>query len=117
MWDLNHHYLLERQHSRHRQGHKLLDCVDDNFLIQKVIRKPMWGDALLDFIFTNKKEMVEDVSVGSSLGCSDNEMMMMMIRILRRGNKANSKIITLALRAQILTCSGTCSEEAHGSLS
>lgn len=42
-----------------------------------------------------KKGLVWNVRFGSSLACGNNEM---MIKVLRGGNKANSKIITIAFR-------------------
>lgn len=51
---------------------------------------------MLDFILINKKGLLGNISFGGSLGCSDNKMM--KIRVPRRQNKAESKIITLAFR-------------------
>lgn len=51
---------------------------------------------MLNFILINKKGLLGNISFGGSLGCSDNKMM--KIRVPRRENKADSKIITLAFR-------------------
>lgn len=72
MGDFNHHHLLERHHSRHRQGCEFLECTDDSFMMQ-VTRTPVRGAALQDFIL--KKELVGSIRVGNLLDCSDNEMM------------------------------------------
>ena len=52
--------------------------------------------ALLDLILTSKEGLVRIVKVKGSLGCSDHEIM--EFRILREGNQAKSRIITLDFR-------------------
>lgn len=47
----------------------------------------------MDLILANKEELVGDVKVGGSLGCSDHEVV--EFKILRVGKKIKSSIITL----------------------
>lgn len=49
---------------------KFLSSLADNFICQKVEKKTR-GSAILDLILTNKEEMVEEVRVAGTLGCSD----------------------------------------------
>lgn len=57
-----------------------------------MIKEPVRGNILLNFIFINKKVLVRHEKTGSSLGCSYHKM---VFTILREGNKANSKISVL----------------------
>ena len=52
--------------------------------------KLMREDALLDLMLTNKEELVWNVKFGGSLDCTDYEVV--KFRILREGNKANSRM-------------------------
>jgi len=71
----------------HKQSRHLLDCVDDNFLLQ-VIEKPTRRSAMLDVVLTNKEEVVGNVKLKASLGCSDHEMV--EFRILRAVRRVHS---------------------------
>ncbi|KAF1481499.1 hypothetical protein FQV18_0000386, partial [Eudyptula minor novaehollandiae] len=53
-----------------RQSRRFLEYVEDNFLGQEPTRK----GALLDMVFINKEELVMDVKIKGSLGCSDQEI-------------------------------------------
>ncbi|GAB0186388.1 hypothetical protein GRJ2_001104100 [Grus japonensis] len=53
-----------------RATRRLLECIEDNFLSQ-VIDNPTRGDAILDLLVTNASELISDVKIGGSLGCSD----------------------------------------------
>ena len=55
----------------------------------------MWTCALLDLILTNTEELLGNVRVRDSLGCSDHEMV--EFRILKGQNRAKSKTITMGL--------------------
>ncbi|GAB0206404.1 hypothetical protein GRJ2_003106000 [Grus japonensis] len=70
----------------------LLQCIDDNFLLQ-VIEEPMRRGAMLDLVLTNKEGLVGDVKFKGSLGCSDHEMV--EFKILRAARRAHSKLTTL----------------------
>lgn len=84
MWDLNHHYCLER-HNKHRQGHKFPTTSNTEVNM---------GSTLLDFMLINKKGLAGNIRFVSILVCGNNKMI--KIRVLRRRNKAKRKFITLA---------------------
>lgn len=48
---------------------KFLECIDDNFLAS-VTEETNMG-TLLDLVLTGKEELVRDMKVRGSLGCSD----------------------------------------------
>lgn len=52
------------------------------------------GGVRLGFVITNKGELVGNVKVRNIFGCNDHEIV--EFRILREGNKANSRIAILA---------------------
>lgn len=54
------------------------------------------GGVRLDFIITNKGELVGNVKVRNTLGCSDYQIV--EFRILREGNKANGRITIAGTR-------------------
>ncbi|KAK4829571.1 hypothetical protein QYF61_005240 [Mycteria americana] len=56
-----------------RQSRRLLACIDDNFFSQ-VIDNPTRGDAILDLMVTNPSELIDDIKIGGSLGCSDHAL-------------------------------------------
>lgn len=58
--------------------------------------KPASGDVLLGLIIAVKEELIENVKVRNIICCSDHEMA--ELRIMREGNKANSRITTLYVR-------------------
>ena len=66
---------------------------------------------LLDLILTNKEGLAEEVKAGSSLSCSDHEMV--EFRILRGGSRAISRIKTLNFRGANF---GLCKELLGGIL-
>lgn len=68
---------------------------DDNFLT-KIIDELKRGVALLDLVFTNQEELVRDVKVKGSIGCSDHGLV--EFRILRGGSKTETRITTLDFR-------------------
>ena len=53
-----------------RQSRRLLECIEDNFLSQ-VIDIPTRGNAILDLLVINARELMGDVKIRASLGCSD----------------------------------------------
>lgn len=56
----------------HRQSRRVLECTDDNFLLQRVEEPARRGDTL-DLILTKKEGLVGNVKLKGSLGCSDRE--------------------------------------------
>ena len=78
-----------------RQCRRLLECIEDNFLSQ-VIDSPTTGDAILDLLVTNTSELIGDVKIGGSLGCSD--YVLVEFAVLRDMGQAKSKVRTLSFR-------------------
>lgn len=60
-----------------------------------MIREMVKGGALLNLLFTVKEELVRDVKVRGSLGCSVHEM---EFTVLRGGNKAKIRTATMDFR-------------------
>ena len=46
-----------------KQSWRLLECIEDKFLIQKLIR----GEAFLDLVLTNAEELIKEVKIGGTL--------------------------------------------------
>lgn len=40
-------------------------------LLDQVLDRPNRGEVLLDLLLTNTEEIIEEVKIGGSLGCSD----------------------------------------------
>jgi len=78
-----------------RQFSKFLECIEDNFLSQ-VISTPTRGDVILDLVVTNASELVADVKIGGSLGCSDHALVELML--LREMEITKSIVRTLNFR-------------------
>ncbi|GAB0175730.1 hypothetical protein GRJ2_000038200 [Grus japonensis] len=96
IWDFNHPDICwKRNSARHAESRRFLQRTDDKFFTQ-VVEEPMRRGVLLDLVLTNKEGLVGDVKVGSSLGCSDHEMV--EFRILRGRSRAISRITTLDFR-------------------
>lgn len=55
----------------------------------QVFEEPTRKGALLDMVFINKEELVMDVKIKGSLGCSDQEIV--EFGILRGGNRAKNR--------------------------
>lgn len=96
MWNINNSNISWKGSTAgHRQSRRSLESTGGNILTQ-VIKKLMRGDALLNLIFTNKKELVGDGEAMGGLGCSDYEMV--EFRILRAENRAKNRITALDFR-------------------
>ncbi|GAB0199286.1 hypothetical protein GRJ2_002394000 [Grus japonensis] len=96
MGDFNHPDICWRDNTAgHKQSRKFLERVNDKFLLQ-VTEEPVRRGAILDFVLTNKEELVGDVELKSSLDCSDHEMV--EFKMLRAVRRAQSKLITLNFR-------------------
>jgi len=78
-----------------KQCRRLLDCVVDNFCLQ-VIEEPTRRGAMLDLLLTHKEELVENVKLKGSLGCSVHEMV--EFKILRAASRMHNKLTTWDFR-------------------
>jgi len=78
-----------------RQSSRFLECIEDNFLSQ-VISTPTQGDAILDLLVTNASELVGDVKIGGSLGCSNHALV--ELTLLREMGITKSIVRTLNFR-------------------
>ncbi|KAK4830418.1 hypothetical protein QYF61_011042 [Mycteria americana] len=78
-----------------RQSRRLLECIEDNFLSQ-VIDSPTRGDVILDLLVTNASELIGDVKIGGSLGCSDHALV--EFTVLRDMGQEKNKVSTLNFR-------------------
>ncbi|TRZ08332.1 hypothetical protein HGM15179_018775 [Zosterops borbonicus] len=56
-----------------KQSRKVLECMEDNFLLQ-LVGEPTRGRTMLDLLFANRDGLVGDVVVGGRLGQSDHEI-------------------------------------------
>ncbi|GAB0176076.1 hypothetical protein GRJ2_000072800 [Grus japonensis] len=96
MGDFNHPDIFWRDNTAgHKQSRRFLECIYDNFLLQ-VIEEPTRRGAMLDLILINKEELVGNVKLKGSLGCSDHEMV--EFKILRAARRVHSKLTTLDFR-------------------
>jgi len=96
MGDFNRPDISWEDHTaRHSQSRRILQSIDDNFLMQ-VVEEPTRGGALLDLVLTNKEGLAENVKVRGRLGCGDQEMV--EFRILHGGSRAISRIKILDFR-------------------
>jgi len=80
-----------------RQSRRLAECIEDNFLSQ-VIVSPARGDAILDLMVTKASELIGDVKIGGSLGCSDHALV--EFTVLRDMGQAKSKVRTWSFRKE-----------------
>jgi len=78
-----------------RQPRTLLEWIEDNFL-SRVIGSPTQGNAILDLMVTNASELISDVKMGASLGCSDHALV--EFTVLRHMGKARTVVRTLNFR-------------------
>lgn len=56
-----------------QQSRRLPECTEDNILSQ-VIDSPTRGDEILDLMVTNTSELIGDIKIGGSLGCSNHAL-------------------------------------------
>jgi len=77
------------------QSRRFLECIEDNFLSQ-VIATSARGDAILDRMVTKASELISDVKIGGSLGCSD--PVLVEFTPLRDTGKVTSIVRTLNFR-------------------
>jgi len=57
-----------------RRSRRFLKCLEDNFLSQ-VIDNPARADVLLDLLAANTSELIRDIKIIASQGCSDHAFM------------------------------------------
>lgn len=57
-----------------RRCRKLLECVQDDFVVQ-VVSEPAGEGAPLALLFADREGLVGDVVVGGSLGISDHDIL------------------------------------------
>jgi len=82
----------------HKQFRRLLDCIDDNFLVE-VTEELMKRDTLLDMILKIREKLIGDEKAEGSPGFSKNEMV--KFRILTGGKKVKSSITTPEFRSTL----------------
>ncbi|XP_068520926.1 uncharacterized protein [Anas acuta] len=96
MGDLNHPDVCwESYTAGSKQSRRLLECVEDNFLVQ-VLDKRTRREAFLDLVLTSVDDLIKEVKIGGSLGCSDHGLVEFVIS--RDVGLAKSKVRTLDLR-------------------
>ena len=78
-----------------KQSRRLLERVKDNFLIQ-VIDSLTRREALLDLFLTTMEQLIRDVKIGGSLGCSCDALV--EFTILRDMGHMKSRVRTLSFR-------------------
>jgi len=76
--------------------------------LTQVVNKPRRGGALLDLLLTKKEELVGDVKVKGSPGCSNHEVA--EFAILREASK------TWTSGEQVLACSQICPAQFYGTM-
>jgi len=77
--DFNHPDICWKDHTVScKRSRRLVESIDDNFLVQ-VVDRPTRGEVLLDLLLTNEEEIIKDVNVGGSLGCSDHALVEFVI--------------------------------------
>jgi len=79
----------------YRQSRRLLECIEDDFLSQ-VTDSPTQRDAILDLLVTNARELIGDVKIGGSLGCSDHKLL--EFTVLSDIHQVKSQVKTLNFR-------------------
>jgi len=69
--DFNHPDICwKRSTASCRHSRRFLECIDDNFFSQ-VTDTPSRRDAILDLLVSSVSELIRDIKIGGSLGCSD----------------------------------------------
>ncbi|PKU41381.1 rna-directed dna polymerase from mobile element jockey- hypothetical protein [Limosa lapponica baueri] len=91
------------------EGQSMDDDVDDSssspeVLPSQVIDSTTREDVILDLMVTNASELVGDVKIRGSLGCSDHALV--EFAVLKDMGQANSKVRTLNFRWRSVTSGG-----------
>ncbi|PKU44938.1 hypothetical protein llap_4751 [Limosa lapponica baueri] len=66
--------------------------------LEQVIENPTRGEAILDLLVTNPSELISDIKIGGSLGCSDHALV--EFTVLTDMGQMKSKVRTLNLRKE-----------------
>jgi len=72
-----------------RQSKRLLECMENNFLSQ-VVDSPTTGYAILGLLVANARELIGDIEIEGSLGCSDHALV--EFAVLRDMGQMKSKV-------------------------
>ncbi|PKU48868.1 rna-directed dna polymerase from mobile element jockey-like [Limosa lapponica baueri] len=67
-----------------------------NTMLEQVIDRPTREDAILDLLVTNTSELISDIKIGGSLGCSDHSLV--DFAVLRDMGKMKSEVRTPKFR-------------------
>lgn len=86
-------------HSR-KQSKRLLEFVDDNFLLQ-VLEGSMRRGAMLDVILTNEEGLLRNVKLRGSLGCCDCGRV--EFAILRAARRVHRQLTAQDFRSRLLS--------------
>ena len=84
--------------ARHSWSRWLLQCAEDNILMQAVEKLTRWW-VLLDLVLSNRNGLLRDVKVEGSLGSSDDKMV--ECKSLRGRSEAKSRIAALGFQRAI----------------
>lgn len=85
-------------------------CLDDNFYLQAI--EETTESALMDFLLTENKRLVENMKIKSNHDCSDHGIM--EFRILRIERRMKSKVKSLDFRRTVFCLLKVCLGETHG---
>ena len=78
-----------------RQSRRLLECTEDKFLSQ-VIGSPTRGNVIMDLMVMIASELIGEIRIGSSVGCSDQALVEFAVR--RDMGHTKSRVRTLNFR-------------------
>lgn len=93
-----------------KQSRRLPACVENNFLVQ-IFEKTTRGEALLDLMLTSADDLIKEVKIGCSLGCSDHAVVEFVI--LRSRGLAKIKVRMLKFRRDDFQLFKELVEEIH----
>jgi len=68
----------------------------EKFFLSQLIDSPTRGDVILDWLVTNATEVISDIKIGGSLGCSSHALV--EFTVLRDKGQVKSKVKTLNYR-------------------
>lgn len=103
MGDFNHPVICwESNRVGGKQSQRLLECSESNLLAQVLGKRTRW-EVLLDMVLTITEELIKELKIGGTLGCSDHALVDFVI--LRRW-----------ARQKVKSWSWTSGEQASGCL-
>ena len=97
-----------------KQSRRLLESINDNILVQ-VLERLTRDEVLLDLVLTSAEEIIKDIKIGGSLGCSDHALVEFMP--WRNVSLAKSGVRTLNFRRANFSCLRNCWTRSPGNLS